>query len=240
MEPARLETIAAHAAGFGAGDPTAVLPVRRPAGTDLFVCAFADVTGTLRWLVLDAEGGPVGERRTIVDAVELAAICETAEEAAAALAADEALPLLREGRALAERLGMDEAARAARVTTEAIEELAVREDGVRVAEAAYLDRMAILAQAVGDRYDLLRDAAGGVTMRLTGTGGDDLEPLARALWDAVRALARDGAPDRFAATLEGAMPAARALADDVQANYLLPLEEETAEPAGDGAGPAPG
>ena len=235
VDPGRVETIARLAAGQGAGEPTAVLPVRTPAGVELFVCAFADLTGTLRWVVLDAGGDPVRDRHAVVDAVELAAICETAEEAAAALVADEVLPLLAEGRALAERLGEDDAARAARVTAEALGELGEREDGERVAEAAYLDRMAMLAQALGDRLDLLQEAAGGVTMRLA-EPGHPLEPLARTLWDAVRLIARDGSPERFAATLEGAMPAARALADDVQASYLVPFDE----PDGDGAaGPSP-
>jgi len=232
VDPARVETIARLAAGQGAGEPTAVLPVRPPpTGADLFVCAFSDLTGTLRWLVLDRDGRPVRDRRTVIDAVELAAICETAEEAAAALTTDEVLPLLEEGRALADRLGEEDAARAARVTAEALRELGVPEDGVRVAEPAYLDRMAALSGALGDRLALLQDAAGGVTVRLTEAGGP-LEPLARALWDAVRLLARDGAPERFAATLEAAMPAARALADDVQGSYLMPFEEADEDDAG--------
>jgi hypothetical protein len=88
--------------------------------------------------------------------------------------------------------------------------------------------MAGLARALGDRFDLLQEAAGGVTMRLT-EPGNALEPLARALWDAVRVLSRDGAPERFATTLEAAMPAARALADDVQASYLVPFADADAD-----------
>ena len=39
----------------------------------------------------------------------------------------------------------------------------------------------------------------------------------------MRLLARDGAPDRFRNAMEGAIGAAGAFADDVQANYVLDL-----------------
>ena len=235
MDPERVEQAAAEAAGYGAGEPTAVVPVRLLDGVLRFVCAFSDPAGALRWLVVDEAGAAVTDVRVVHDAVELVAMCETAEETATAVAAEDALPLLRTARALAEEQGAEEAARAARVTAEALEELARPPDGVRVAETAYLDEMAALARAVGDRYDLLQEAAGHVTMRLSGAPGDPLEGLARALWDAVRVLARDGAPDRFAETIEGAMPAAQALAVDVGDHYVVPLDPDPAVPA-DGGG----
>jgi hypothetical protein len=90
-----------------------------------------------------------------------------------------------------------------------------------------MDRAAGLTAAalVGDRFDLLKEAAGQVSARLTGHGVDPLEPLATALWGAIRVLSRDGAPDRFRASVEGAMGSARAFADAV----LEPEPEWTAD-----------
>jgi hypothetical protein len=93
-----------------------------------------------------------------------------------------------------------------------------------VAEPGYLDRVAVTAAMVGDRFDYLKEIAYGVSAKLSGTPGESGEALAESLWSAVRILARDGAPDRFREAVEGGMAAAQAFADDVLDNYVLDLE----------------
>jgi hypothetical protein len=177
----------------------------------------------LGWVVIDAAGAPLDERRVIRQAVELAAICEAAEETAAALAIDDAMPALAGAWRLAGELGEGDAELATHAMYQALEELQPLVQGLRVAEPAYLDRLAAAAALVGDRFDLLKEAAGQVSARLTGAGLDPLEPLAEQLWGAIRLLSREGAPDRFRENVEGAMGAARAFADDVLEQYLVPL-----------------
>jgi hypothetical protein len=236
VDAAEVETVALRAAGHGGGVPAAVLPLRR-AGETLFLCAFsrpgrpAEEYG---WLLLDAAGEPRTSPVTVRGAAEVVVLCETAEEAAAALAADEALPLLQRALAIADEHGHAEAALAARATIEALEDLLEVLPEFRVADAVYVDALAARAAMVGDRFDLLKEAAGDVTAQLSGAPGEPLEPLAQLLWDAVRLLARDGAPDRFASTMEGAVAAAAAFAEDVQRNYLLALDDEGGRDAEEG------
>ncbi len=222
MEPGDVETVALLAAAHGGGLPAAVLPVRRLDGHQRFLCAFGEPE-SLRWLLVEQDGAPVVERDAVREAAEVVAMCETAEETAAALVADDALPLLARALELAQLHGDAEAALAARATIEALEGLIEVVPGFRVAEPAYVDRIADRANLVGDRFDLLKEAAASVTARLSGAPGEPLEELAELLWDLVRLLARDGAPDRFRQAMEGAIGAAGAFADDVQANYVLDL-----------------
>lgn len=223
MEPGDVETVALLAAAHGGGLPAGVLPVRRLDGHARFLCAFGDPEA-LRWLLVELDGQPVVERAGVRDAAEVVAMCETAEEAAAALVADDALPLLARALELARLHDDAEAVLAVRATTEALEGLIEVVPGFRVAEPAYVDRIADRANLVGDRFDLLKDAAASVTARLSGAPGEPLEELAELLWDLVRLLARDGAPDRFRNAMEGAIGAAGAFADDVEAHYVLELE----------------
>ena len=206
----------------GGAEVLAVLPTRNGSGVGAYVCAAGNAE-EVRWVVLDEAMQPLVDRRRIRDAVETAVVCEAAEETAGRLAADEAGVVLDRVISLAEA---DEAALVA--ATEVQRALAgfERLDGVRVAEPTYLDRLAVANALLADRFDLLRDAAGSAAARLTGRPGEPGEALAEALWDAVRLLARDGAPDRFRENVEGAMAAAAALADDVEAGYLVPLSEE--------------
>jgi len=222
-----IEQAAARARAAVGEDPRAILPVRRHDGAYLFVCAFGEPPA-LRWAVMDEAGGTVADVGVIRNAVEVAATCESAEEAVGALALDEALPALDRAHAIAVRLDEQESAIAADEVRRALRILAddLGGAGLRVAEASYLDRVSNHAQLVGDRFDLLAEAAGGITARLSGAPGDPLEPLAEALWAVVRLLARDGAPDRFQQTMEGAIGAAAALADDVHANYVITLEDD--------------
>jgi hypothetical protein len=224
MEAARIEAVAARAEAASALPCTAVLPVRVAAGRDLFVCAFG-ADGEHVWLVVDEAGEGVRDEQVVREAVELAAICESAEEAAAVLAGADALAALERAGALAAAAGERQAASAVAAMREALSPALAEGGGIRVADPAYLDRIAELAAPVGDRFDYLKEVADGVSARLDGRPGEPLEALAEALWSAVRALARDGAPDRFREQLEGAMAAAAALADDVVEHYVGGLAE---------------
>jgi hypothetical protein len=130
---------------------------------------------------------------------------------------------------LAGELGEDDAVLATHAMYQALEELQPLVQGVRIAEPGYLDSLAAAAGLIGDRFDLLKETAGQVSAHLTGGELDPLEPLAEQLWGAIRILAREGAPDRFRENVEGAMGAARAFADDVVEQYLVPLGGDTAD-----------
>ena len=143
--------------------------------------------------------------------------------------------LLADAWRLAGELGEADAELATHAMYQALEELQPLVQGLRVADPAYLDRLAGAAALVGDRFDLLKETAGQVSARLTGTGVDPLEPLAEKLWNAIRLLSREGAPDRFRENVEGAMGAARAFADDVLERYLVPLSGDAAETMEDDA-----
>jgi hypothetical protein len=228
MEPIAIEAAAAHVETLVGASPRAVVPASDLRRGDVFVCAVPQGEG-LGWVVIDGDGAPLDERHAIRQAVELAAICEAAEETAAALAIDEALPLLAEAWRLAGELGEADAELATHAMYQALEELQPLVQGIRVADPAYLDRLAGAAALIGDRFDLLKETAGQVSARLTGAGIDPLEPLAERLWNAIRMLSREGAPDRFRENVEGAMGAARAFADDVLDQYLVPLSGADAE-----------
>ena len=81
-----------------------MLPLRRPDGGTRFLCAFARDEDTYAWLLVDEQGVPETARDEVRAAAEVVALCETAEEAAAALAAEEALPLMRGAAELAQAL----------------------------------------------------------------------------------------------------------------------------------------
>lgn len=212
---------AAEAAGRHGGPVSAVLPMRTTAGDERFACALARGE-EFAWVVLDAGGEPLRAPAEIRSVAETIAICETAEESGAMLAATEADALLVRALGL---VGDDETvAVAVRAMREAIAPLLGEDAGVRVAEPGYLDRVAVTAGLVGDRFDYLKDIAYGVSAKLGGTPGEPGEELAEALWAAIRLLARDGAPDRFREAIEGGMGAAQAFAEDVLDNYVIDLE----------------
>jgi hypothetical protein len=224
VDEARIEQAAADAARHADARPDAVLPVRTTRGRALFACAFARPERHV-WLVIDDDGVIITDRQLVGDTAELVAMCETAEEACAMLAAGDADAILARAAALAAAAADNDTLVAVRATREAIAPV-VREPAViRVAELAYLDRVAHAAEVIGDRFDLLKETALAASGRLSGAPGDPREPLAEALWDAVRTLARDGAPDRFREMIEGGMGAAAAFALDVIDNYLVALEE---------------
>lgn len=218
-----IEDVAARVGALAGARPQGVVPVEQPRLGTVFVCAVPQ-GDDLGWLVVDGGGAPVTARPTVRQVVELAAICEAAEEAAAALSVDEALPALARAWNVARELGEAEAELAAHAAYQAVEALQPLVQGLRVADPAHLDRLAQAASLVGDRFDLLKEAAGQVSARLTGQGADPLEELATELWGAIRLLSRDGPPDRFRESVELAMGPAQAFADDVLARYLVPLD----------------
>ena len=232
MEPIAIEAAAAHIEARFGELPKGVIPVREPKRGEVFVCAL-ERDGGYGWVVIDDAGDPLDDARAIRQIVELAAVCEAAEEAAAALSIDEALPALAEAWRLARELGESDAELAAHAMYQAVEELQPLVDGLRVADPLYLDRLAQAAGQIGDRFDFLKESAGQVSARLTGGPIDPLEPLAEALWAAIRLLSRDAPPDRFREHVEGAMGSARAFADDVVAGYLVPVGGAAAEPEED-------
>lgn len=221
MDEERIVAAAGQAERHG-GPVAAVLPMRTTAGAVRFACALQRGEA-FAWVVLDGSGEALDIPAEIRSVAETIAICETAEESGAMLAAAEADGLLLRSLELA---GDDETvAVALRAMREAIAPLVETEEGVRVAEPGYLDRVAVTATMVGDRFDYLKEIAYGVSAKLSGAPGETGEALAESLWTAVRILARDGAPDRFREAVEGGMAAAQAFADDVLANYVIDLEE---------------
>lgn len=227
MEFFAIEAAAAHIEQRFGTPPTAVVPARDFHRGVVFVCAVPDGEA-LGWIVIDETGMPLEDRAAIRQTVELTAICEAAEESAAALSIDEAMPALAEAWRLAGELGEAEAELATHAAYQAVEALQPLVTGIRVADPTYLDRLAEAAGLVGDRFDLLKEAAGQISARLTGQGVDPLEPLAQSLWGAIRILSRDGAPDHFREAVEAAMGPAAAFADDVVAQYLVPVTGDSA------------
>jgi hypothetical protein len=78
-----LERIAAAAVAFaGPNERISGILAAEPLGAKrVYVCAFESEAGH-EWLALDEEGRPIGSRRLVRDAAELAALCEVAEELA--------------------------------------------------------------------------------------------------------------------------------------------------------------
>lgn len=226
MDTETLEVAAERVRARFGGEPQLVAPARLPTRGAVFVCAFSDSGGQRRWVVLREDGDPVIAVGDVRTAVEIVALCETAEEVAAAVDVEEALPALAAAWRLAGELGEAEAELATHATYQAVEALGPLVEGLRIAEATHLDAVAGAATLVGDRFDLLKESAGGISARLTGAGIDPLEPLAERLWEAIRILSRNGAPDRFREAIEAAMGPAAALADDVIDNYAVPLDEQ--------------
>ena len=220
MDEERIVAAAEQAARHG-GPVVAVLPMRTTSGAIRFACALQRGE-EFAWVVLDDAGAPLKVPAEIRSVAETIAICETAEESGAMLAAVEADGLLL--RSLELNDGDETVGVALRAMREAIAPLLQTEAGVRVAEPGYLDRVAVTAAMVGDRFDYLKDIAYGVSAKLSGAPGETGEALAESLWAAVRILARDGAPDRFREAVEGGMAAAQAFADDVLETYVIDLE----------------
>jgi hypothetical protein len=111
-----LERIAAVAAASApdAAALTAVLAAEPAAGVRGYLCAFEGKDGARSWLVLDAAGDPVPDRRMVRDVVAVAALCEIAEESAFGGDLDELLSQLVALRLTERPQGIDEAEEAVR------------------------------------------------------------------------------------------------------------------------------
>jgi len=76
-----LEAIAETARTHAGDDEelAAVIPAEPALGLRVYLCAFA-AADARSWLVLRADGQPVGDRSLVRDAVSIAALCELADE----------------------------------------------------------------------------------------------------------------------------------------------------------------
>ncbi len=71
---------AAVAFAWPGEEVVAVLAVESADGERLYLCGFADGEEAQTWLVLDADGRPITNRKRVRDAASIAALCEVAEE----------------------------------------------------------------------------------------------------------------------------------------------------------------
>jgi hypothetical protein len=185
-------------------------------GPVLYLCALraGPEDAPLAWVAVDGSGSIVSDERLIREAASLSALCETAEEAAGVLLADEVARAAHAAILYAggEHPQVKEALRMVEHHAKALAELA---GGVRLASAAYLDELADAARTLGGASDQLRAEAEALTARLSGTPGDPLDPLARAVWEVVALLQATGKPGRVGEAIGAAAGAVDALAGDV-------------------------
>lgn len=203
----RIATAASALAPAGTG-LRAVLPAEPAPGLRRYVCAFsadadadADAdpdTGSelagaaTAWLVLDAGGEPVIDRREVKDAVALAALCEIAADSAAAGDLDDL-----HSRLVAVRLAEAPAA----IDPAAIVRAAVVPGGIDEVEEALRSLQRTLGYPPQLASPGRLDAIGEAARRLERL----LDPLA---------------PSPFAAALAAAAGAIEALVEEVEAAYL--------------------
>jgi hypothetical protein len=154
----------------------------------------------------------------------LAALCETAEEAA--LVPDAAEIAEAAERAL-EVAGTErpELSSALAATRDSALASAAFGDGLRVARTGYVDQLAAAARAIAAATQELQQCAGALSSGLSGLPLDPSEPLARAVWDVLERLAAAGAPERFSDELTDASGAISAFAEDVLEHYRAELGE---------------
>ena len=145
-----LEPIAAAGAGLaGAGERLSGILATEPSpGVRVYLCAFEDGEGSRAWLALDAEGGPVTNRRVVRDAASIAALCEVAEEMAGGGDLDDLLSQLVALRVTEAPEGIDEAEDAVRDLQRSLR------TPPRVASLEYLELLGVatrrLEQALGE------------------------------------------------------------------------------------------
>jgi hypothetical protein len=178
----------------------------------------------LGWIAVDADGLALADSRRVQEAAMLAALCETAEEAALvpdaaeiAEAVERALVLCGEERA--------ELRAALEATREAALAAAVYDDGLRVARTGYIDQLADAARGLSTSAQALQQRGAELSAGLSGEALDPAEPLARAVWDVLERIAAAGAPERFSDALGEAAPAISAFAEDVLEHYRAELDE---------------
>ena len=157
----------------------------------------------------------------------LAALCETAEEAALVPDAAEIAEAVERALALC---GDDrgELRSALAATREAALAAAVYDDGLRIARTGYIDQLADAARGISAGAHELQARGAELSAGLSGEALDPAEPLARAVWDVLDRIAAAGAPERFSDALGDAAPAISAFAEDVLAHYRAELDDAEA------------
>jgi hypothetical protein len=184
----------------------------------------ADDVPELGWIAVDAEGLALADSRRVQEAAMLAALCETAEEAALVPEAAEIAEAVERALALCGEDGSELRA-ALEATRAAALGAAVYDDGLRVARTGYVDQLADAARGLGASSQELRERGAELSARLSGEALDPSEPLARAVWHVLEQIASAGAPERFSDALGDAGPAISAFAEDVLAHYRAELDE---------------
>jgi hypothetical protein len=140
--------VAGAAAAFAApGEEFAGVLVSETLGRRVYLCAFESPEGRT-WAALDDDGRPLTERRLVLEAASLAALCEVAEEFAGGGDVRALRARLAELRETEAPLGIEEAEAAAASLAETLQ------PEPRVASSAYLDAIGSasrrLEQALGE------------------------------------------------------------------------------------------
>jgi hypothetical protein len=168
-----LDRIAAAAAAQAVDGETvaAVLAAEPAAGARTYVCAFDGGASGRTWLALRDDGSPVTERRALLDAVSIIALCEIAAESAAGCDLDELQAQL--------------------VSLRLVEQ----PDGIEEAEAAVLALQRELGSppqlATPARLDAIGVATRRLELALDPLAGSPFAGAMRVAQDAVDALVRD-------------------------------------------------
>jgi hypothetical protein len=205
----------------------AVIPCDpRGDGALVFLCALRERAGDelTGWAAVDAAGAAIGDEDVVRRAASIAALCETAEEAAGVTEIDELVAAI--GRA---RSAVDPAAPLAAALAGCeppAVALAAASAGLRVASDSYVDVLGQELMRLDVSLRTLQPLAERVSSALTGDPGDPGEPLARAVWEVVGRIAQGGGPARLADQIGAATGAIGAFADDVVLGYRLPLGGE--------------
>lgn len=129
------------------GEELAGVLVAETLGRLVYLCAFESAEGRA-WLALGSDAEPLTERRLVLEAASLAALCEVAEESAGGGDLPELRARLAELRETANPEGIEEAEAAAAALAETLQA------GPRVASGDYLDAIGSasrrLEQALGE------------------------------------------------------------------------------------------
>ncbi|MBV8562225.1 MAG: hypothetical protein JOZ56_03970 [Actinobacteria bacterium] len=135
-----VERIAAAAARFaGEGERVAGVLATEPLGRRLYLVAY-ESEAAHAWLALDDAGEPVGDRRLVREAAQLAALCEVAEDSAGGGHLEELRARLRELRETEAPQGIEEAEEAAAALAQTLE------PEPRVARSEYLDALGVASR----------------------------------------------------------------------------------------------
>ena len=203
----------------------AVIPCDpRGDGAVIFLCALRERDGDelTGWAAVDASGAAIDDEDLVRRAASIAALCETAEEAAGVTEVGELVAAIGRARALAD--GPLETALAS--CEPPASALATASAGLRIASDAYVDTLGQELMRLDVSLRTLQPLAERVSAGLSGAPGDAGEPLARAVWEVVGRIAQSGGPARLGDQIGAATGAIGAFADDVVLGYRLPLAGE--------------